>query len=262
MILNDGMFRGKRFLSKRTIDLFSRPQVRDLEGNGLEGEARGLGWITKCNNTNAGDLCSNSVICHTGFTGTNVVIDRENGFGYTLLSNRVHPTRANNKVIRFRSLLANYLYSHLEETLTEIRWIDDMKYKYVNQYNREGYVNFYGSKELVKVPNVYVNKKEESRGVWFSTVENIDLIPTDNSEAGIKKALKNIKETARHNCIIIKPIKSTFTIIFFHIWYFIFTPTYFKIISFTTSSSDFSTSTTNSSCTCNISFDFNLFNLI
>lgn len=197
MFLNDGVFRGKRILSKRTIDLFSKPQVRNLDGNGLEGEARGLGWITKCNNTNAGDLCSDRVICHTGFTGTNIVIDRANGFGYTLLSNRVHPTRANNKVIRFRSLLANFMYAHLEDVLAEVRWIDNMKYKYVKEFDRTSYVNYYGSKELVKIPEVYEQKKKESRGVWFSTVENIDLIPTDNTEKGIKEAKKNIKDVIK-----------------------------------------------------------------
>ena len=120
MFLNDGMFRGKKFLSKRTLDLFSTPQVKEVDGVGLEGEMRGLGWIVKCNNTCAGDLASKSTISHTGFTGTNIVIDRENGFGYTILSNRVHPTRKNIKVISFRSRFANYLYANLEEVLEEI----------------------------------------------------------------------------------------------------------------------------------------------
>lgn len=121
MILNDGVYKGKRILSKRTIDLMSSPQVKEVDGVMVEGEVRGLGWITKCNNTNAGDLCGNGVICHTGFTGTNVVIDRVNGFGYTILSNRVHPTRKNTKVIGWRSRFANFLYAHLEETLKEIK---------------------------------------------------------------------------------------------------------------------------------------------
>ena len=120
MFLNDGMFRGKKFLSKRTLDLFASPQVREIDGVEIEGDMRGLGWIVKCNNTCAGDLASKSTISHTGFTGTNVVIDRENGFGYTILSNRVHPTRKNIKVISFRSRFANYLYANLEEVLEEI----------------------------------------------------------------------------------------------------------------------------------------------
>ena len=52
---------------------------------------------------------------HTGFTGTNVVIDRKNKVAFSLLTNRVHPTRKNIKIISFRSKLGNYIFSHLEE---------------------------------------------------------------------------------------------------------------------------------------------------
>jgi CubicO group peptidase (beta-lactamase class C family) len=49
-------------------------------------EARHAGW-------SGGDACSDSTICHTGFTGTGLWIDFERGLAWTLLTNRVHPTR-------------------------------------------------------------------------------------------------------------------------------------------------------------------------
>lgn len=115
MVLNDGVYKGKRILSKQTIDLMFTPQVEEKNGVSLTNEKRSVGWIVKGAFPNSGDLASPNTIMHTGFTGTNIVIDRDNKAGFSLLTNRVHPTRANNKVISFRSRLGNYIFSHLEE---------------------------------------------------------------------------------------------------------------------------------------------------
>ncbi|MBC7159881.1 MAG: serine hydrolase, partial [Porphyrobacter sp.] len=40
-----------------------------------------------------GAACSPAAIGHTGFTGTGLWIDPERGLGWTLLTNRVHPSR-------------------------------------------------------------------------------------------------------------------------------------------------------------------------
>ena len=40
-----------------------------------------------------GSLCSPSSIGHTGFTGTGLWIDFDRGYGWAVLSNRVHPSR-------------------------------------------------------------------------------------------------------------------------------------------------------------------------
>jgi CubicO group peptidase (beta-lactamase class C family) len=48
--------------------------------------ARFAGWP-------GGDACSDETIGHTGFTGTGLWIDFERGLAWTLLTNRVHPTR-------------------------------------------------------------------------------------------------------------------------------------------------------------------------
>ena len=49
-------------------------------------ERRFLGWP-------GGDHCSDETIGHTGFTGTGLWVDFDRGLAWTLLTNRVHPTR-------------------------------------------------------------------------------------------------------------------------------------------------------------------------
>ena len=109
------MYKGKKFLDKKTIDMLFKPQVREQIGISLDYEMRGLGWIVKNRNCCAGDLVSDETIMHTGFTGTNIFIDRANKVGFVMLSNRVHPTRANTLIIPYRSRLANFVMAHLEE---------------------------------------------------------------------------------------------------------------------------------------------------
>ena len=51
------------------------------------------GWMRANPNWSGGDLCGSNAIGHTGFTGTGVWIDFESGLAWTLLTNRIHPTR-------------------------------------------------------------------------------------------------------------------------------------------------------------------------
>ena len=88
------------------------PQVRMINGVSLDYNQRGLGWIVKGDFCSAGDLASPETIQHTGYTGTNIFIDRINRVGFTMLTNRVHPTRENVKVIPFRAKLGNYIIAN------------------------------------------------------------------------------------------------------------------------------------------------------
>lgn len=115
MVLNDGKFEGKKILSKATIDELFRVQVKEYVGVEVNPKARCLGWQTKDPASSAGDLISYNTILHTGFTGTNVFIDRDHEVGFVLLTNRVHPTRNNSKHLHVRACLANFIISHLEE---------------------------------------------------------------------------------------------------------------------------------------------------
>lgn len=51
------------------------------------------GWERPYEGWSGGELCSPATIGHTGFTGTGLWIDFERGHAWTLLTNRVHPTR-------------------------------------------------------------------------------------------------------------------------------------------------------------------------
>lgn len=54
---------------------------------------RTCGWERAHPGWSGGDACSADTIGHTGFTGTGLWIDFERGLAWTLLTNRVHPSR-------------------------------------------------------------------------------------------------------------------------------------------------------------------------
>ena len=54
---------------------------------------RTCGWERRFAGWHGGDACSAGTIGHTGFTGTGLWIDFERGLAWTLLTNRVHPSR-------------------------------------------------------------------------------------------------------------------------------------------------------------------------
>jgi CubicO group peptidase (beta-lactamase class C family) len=56
-------------------------------------DERTCGWEIRFDGWHGGDSCSASTIAHTGFTGTGLWIDFDRGLAWTLLTNRVHPTR-------------------------------------------------------------------------------------------------------------------------------------------------------------------------
>lgn len=115
MILNNGEFNGKRILSKASIDLLFTPQVEDKKGISLNNEIRTIGWLMSGNYPSCGDLASKNTIHHTGYTGTSIFIDRDNKIGFALLTNRVHPTRDNPKIIPLRGKIGNYIISHFSK---------------------------------------------------------------------------------------------------------------------------------------------------
>ncbi|MFK8081233.1 MAG: serine hydrolase domain-containing protein [Granulosicoccus sp.] len=57
------------------------------------GETRTYGWERAHSGWAGGSRCSSETIGHTGFTGTGLWIDFEAGLAWTLLTNRIHPTR-------------------------------------------------------------------------------------------------------------------------------------------------------------------------
>lgn len=54
---------------------------------------RTAGWEIRFPGWSGGQACSAGTIGHTGFTGTGLWVDFDRGLAWTLLTNRVHPTR-------------------------------------------------------------------------------------------------------------------------------------------------------------------------
>ncbi|MDI6780276.1 MAG: glycoside hydrolase family 3 N-terminal domain-containing protein [Bacteroidota bacterium] len=95
MIMNGGV----QYIKPETIKLFT-------ERKNLKTKL-GLGWDFKTLNgySSAGNLLSNKSFGHTGFTGTSIWIDPERNLFVIFLTNRVYPTRANNKIAKVRPAL-------------------------------------------------------------------------------------------------------------------------------------------------------------
>ena len=68
----------------------------------IPGSSRALGWDTMLPTSSCGSRMSATAIGHTGFTGTSLWIDWERDLYVVLLTNRVHPTRDNNRLRAIR----------------------------------------------------------------------------------------------------------------------------------------------------------------
>ncbi len=98
MIMNKGTYGGLRFFSDSTVNRFVQRQSSK--------STRALGWDTKsATGSSAGTLFSSSSFGHTGFTGTSIWADPERKLFVVFLTNRVYPTRANNKISKVRPVL-------------------------------------------------------------------------------------------------------------------------------------------------------------
>jgi len=102
ILLNNGIYKGIRILSSNSVKLMAKDWTHNLNSH------RGLGWdLIRNPHSSGGVLFSESAFGHTGFTGTSIWVDPKSKIGVALLTNRVHPTRENTKIISFRPLLHN-----------------------------------------------------------------------------------------------------------------------------------------------------------
>lgn len=86
-------------LRSTTIRTFTRRQNLVPDSN------RALGWDTPSEGSSSGHLFSSDAFGHTGFTGTSIWIDPTRDLAVVLLTNRVHPSRENTKILSFRPQL-------------------------------------------------------------------------------------------------------------------------------------------------------------
>ena len=103
MVLNQGVWLGNRYFRSSLIRQFTKRQ------NSPQGTERAIGWDTPSRNgkSSAGDLYSNNSFGHLGFTGTSIWIDPDSEIIIILLTNRVHPSRYNNKIYSIRRKFHN-----------------------------------------------------------------------------------------------------------------------------------------------------------
>ena len=111
MYRRKGNYGGKQYLSADVLTEFTRYQFPQL------GSRRGLGFDkpTFKFSGNAPRSASASSFGHSGFTGTFTWIDPDYGISYVFLSNRVYPTRNNNKIseLNVRTNVVEVLYQAL-----------------------------------------------------------------------------------------------------------------------------------------------------
>lgn len=113
MYEQQGTYGGQRFISTNTLTEFTRYQFPEL------GNRRGLGF-EKPSYTftgNAPRSASPVSFGHSGFTGTFVWMDPMYDLTYVFLSNRVYPTRNNNKIseLNIRTNTVEVLYQLLRQ---------------------------------------------------------------------------------------------------------------------------------------------------
>ena len=79
----------------------------------VPGSSRALGWDTMLPTSSCGTKMSARAFGHTGFTGTSLWIDPDRGVYVVFLTNRVHPTRANNQIKQVRPALHDAVMDNL-----------------------------------------------------------------------------------------------------------------------------------------------------
>ncbi len=99
MLLGGGEIAGRRLLDDGIVRTFTTRQG--------EGSSRALGWDTPAPGSSAGDWFTARSFGHTGFTGTSLWVDPERDLFLVILSNRVNPTRDNQRHVALRRDLAD-----------------------------------------------------------------------------------------------------------------------------------------------------------
>lgn len=113
MLLNGGSYGGEQFLNRNTIHTFTKRQHNSSR--------RGLGFDKPETDPRkegpTSTLASPRTFGHTGFTGTCVWADPEYDLIYVFLSNRIHPSAENKKLIRMnvRTRIQDVIYEAIQK---------------------------------------------------------------------------------------------------------------------------------------------------
>ncbi|MDR0537075.1 MAG: serine hydrolase [Tannerellaceae bacterium] len=113
LYLNLGVYGGERYLSEYVMRLFTESKATVSR--------RGLGFdkpdVDNPQASPCGVLAPASVYGHTGYTGTCFWVDPDNQLIYIFLSNRVNPTRENDKLtsLSIRTRIQDAIYGSMSE---------------------------------------------------------------------------------------------------------------------------------------------------
>ncbi len=115
MLLNQGTYGGERIFSESTVRLFTESKSKYSR--------RGLGFDkSRPGDNSLSPVCeaaskTGDVYGHTGFTGTCYWVDPHHQLIYIFLSNRVYPSRGNNKLssLKIRARIHEVIYKSLGE---------------------------------------------------------------------------------------------------------------------------------------------------
>jgi CubicO group peptidase (beta-lactamase class C family) len=107
MLLNGGLYAHQRLLNRVTIAQFTAPST-------LSAGARTAGWMVPTANSSSGKYFSPRSYGHLGFTGTSIWIDPARQLFVILLTNRVYPSRGNDKIAVVRPAVHDAIMQALE----------------------------------------------------------------------------------------------------------------------------------------------------
>ena len=106
MVLNNGYYNGKQYLSEEIIDLWYKTLVYEKDADRF----RSLCWI-RGNNKFIINEKNDHIISFHGFAGPSISLDRKNNIGICLMSNSVHPLRENkDKLNAVRPIITDMIY--------------------------------------------------------------------------------------------------------------------------------------------------------
>ncbi len=203
MILNKGMFNGKRYLSEELIDMWLTKQTFNSKNN----TDRSCTWVIG-NNPNV-ILGNAQTLSFSGFTGPSISIDLLNKVIIIMLTNRIHPSRDNRRNILMRASISRKIYNCLKVDMLHLNKVFSSKnIDFVNL--SESLIREY--LEMINDPEIscyvsrnpknysfadekkWVNDKLNTNALCFSMmlkdtndyIGNIELMDVDNSvELGI-----------------------------------------------------------------------------
>ena len=114
MLLNKGSYGGIQYLLPETVDLYTSyqyPELKNRRGLGFDKPLLEFDLQASAVSRDASPLSYG----HSGFTGTFIWMDPKYNLTYILLTNRVNPTRANNKISQYsiRPCIQQTIYDHI-----------------------------------------------------------------------------------------------------------------------------------------------------